>query len=346
MVLPSNLNTADNIVFTADVTPSADGLVQVDVSGSLVTDLTGNFNNPSNSFFINYDLTSPVIIATTLSAARNRIYVEFDESVFGAADGSTPVDAGDFTVNTVGGTASVIVNSLNVLGPRDIEFDVTISGVPDGAEVVDVTPNASAVYDAVGNIMSVSQTSNLIGLIDQSVLSFDGADDFVRIAADAAFNNQNYTLEAWVNIQALPVGSDSYTFVSKGTLISDGGLNRNGYTLLYGDLGGGLAIALGQFSSFDTEVVQHPISLSLNTWYHIAGTYDGTTMRLYLDGVEVATNSSLGANDVIHTGDNLDVKLGAMEGDASTLNFHRGLFRRSTRLELCQNGYPNQHFDG
>ncbi|WP_436514338.1 LamG-like jellyroll fold domain-containing protein [Ekhidna sp. To15] len=322
---PSNLNTADDIEFTADITPSGGGLVLVDIFSAVTTDLTGNFNNSSSTFTITYDLSPPVIQATSLSSARNRIYVEFDEGVYGAADGTTPVDVGDFNVNTVGGVASVIINSLNVLSPSEIEFDITISGTPDGNEVVDVTPVATSVYDEVGNVMSTIQTSNLVGLGDNSVLSFDGDDDYVRIPSNAVFNNQNYTLEAWVNLQALPGGSNSYTFVSKGTLISDGGLNRNGYTLLYGDLGGGLAIALGQHSSFDTEVVQYPISLSLNTWYHVAGTYDGTTMRLYLDGVEVATNGALGANDVIHTGDNLDVKIGAMEGVASSTNNHHGL---------------------
>lgn len=37
-----------------------------------------------------------------------------------------------------------------------------------------------------------------------------------------------------------------------------------------------------------------PSTLSLNTWHHICGTYDEKVMRLYIDGVEVATTSVSG----------------------------------------------------
>lgn len=312
---PSNLNTADNIVFTADVTPSAGGQVLVDVFSAVATDLTGNFNNSSGTFIITYDVTPPVIRATTLSSARNRIYVEFDEGVYGAADGTTPVDVNDFDINVAGGTATITKNSINVLSPTEIEFDITINGVPDGAEVVDVVPFATSVYDAVGNEMSTVQTGNRIGLIDNSVLSFDGIDDYVRVATDPAFELQQYTIEAWVNFpNGALSGNDFYTIVSKGSLSSDGGIDRNGYTLLYGDNGGTVGILLGHESSAGTEFFQHPVTLNNNTWYHIAGTYDGTTMRIYLDGTEVAQNSSLGATDIDHAGDALDLKIGVFEG--------------------------------
>lgn len=38
-------------------------------------------------------------------------------------------------------------------------------------------------------------------------------------------------------------------------------------------------------------------SMSAGTWYHIAGTYDGTTVRIYLDGTEVGTAAFTGNMD-------------------------------------------------
>ena len=38
-----------------------------------------------------------------------------------------------------------------------------------------------------------------------------------------------------------------------------------------------------------------PTALTLNTWIHLAATYDGTTLRLYVNGVQVATKATTGA---------------------------------------------------
>ena len=39
-----------------------------------------------------------------------------------------------------------------------------------------------------------------------------------------------------------------------------------------------------------------PTALTLNTWIHLAATYDGTTQRLYVNGVQVATKAITGAD--------------------------------------------------
>jgi hypothetical protein len=38
-----------------------------------------------------------------------------------------------------------------------------------------------------------------------------------------------------------------------------------------------------------------PTALTLNAWVHLAATYDGTTQRLYVNGVQVATLASSGS---------------------------------------------------
>ena len=38
-----------------------------------------------------------------------------------------------------------------------------------------------------------------------------------------------------------------------------------------------------------------PTALTANTWAHLAATYDGVTMRLYVNGVQVASRAQTGA---------------------------------------------------
>lgn len=69
----------------------------------------------------------------------------------------------------------------------------------------------------------------------------------------------------------------------------------------------GFALSIdGQF----TECEAPESDFDYDEWLHLAGTYDGSEMRLYLDGVEVATNSVSGKVDEVAV---LDVVLTADE---------------------------------
>ncbi len=52
-----------------------------------------------------------------------------------------------------------------------------------------------------------------------------------------------------------------------------------------------------------TASVSH--TFTANGWYHLVGTDDGTTIRLYIDGVEVGSTSSLGS--IVDTGRELEI---------------------------------------
>jgi len=56
-----------------------------------------------------------------------------------------------------------------------------------------------------------------------------------------------------------------------------------------------------------------PDPVAQNTWVHLAGTYDGATVRLYVDGVEVANQPLTGS----FAHDRTPVILGGNGNDAS-----------------------------
>ena len=135
------------------------------------------------------------------------------------------------------------------------------------------------VYTLLFFALAALSTTNLFA---QNALSFDGVDDQINCGNNAAIQitGNTITLEAWIKV-------DSWTTnVWEGNIINKeqntGG--NNGYMLRVGD-NGKLNMNLGNGSW--NELTTQSGTVSLNTWTHVAGTYDGSEMKVYVDGVPV-----------------------------------------------------------
>jgi hypothetical protein len=98
-------------------------------------------------------------------------------------------------------------------------------------------------------------------------LNCDGANDYAAVPDDAKFDYTfNMSVEAWVNADVL---SGTGMFVSK-------------YSWGIGHLAGGAP----RFWTYNGTTVTNCTgsTLSTGTNYHIVGTYDGTNMKLYVNG--------------------------------------------------------------
>src|SRR3990172_4785636 len=141
--------------------------------------------------------------------------------------------------------------------------------------------------EGVGGAVDDSSGNNNIGAIGNAtwstlgklgrVLSFNGTNAMVTVNdADSLDLTTGMTLEAWVNPSI--VTSNWRDVIYKG-------LNDIYYLEATSSGAGGPAVG----GTFGGPPLQGPTPLAVNTWSHLAATYDGAMMRLYVNGVQVAS---------------------------------------------------------
>ncbi len=119
----------------------------------------------------------------------------------------------------------------------------------------------------------------------QNSLNFDGDNDKLDCGNQSSvqISGLQITLEAWIYPTAWKANIWSGNIINKENKNPD-----NGYMLSCGD-GGKLNFNLGNNGS--NEITTASGSLSLNTWQHVAATYDGSKMRLYINGIPIDSSS-------------------------------------------------------
>ena len=125
------------------------------------------------------------------------------------------------------------------------------------------------------------------GYID-GALDFDGDDDYVDCGYDPIFDIANeMSLAAWVTIRSIPTAWACV--IAKGEYSWRISNNNTEQTYHFG-------ITIWSASNPSINGVT---AVGLDEWHHVAGTYDGANINLYLDGsldATVATTSPIGVN--------------------------------------------------
>ena len=128
-------------------------------------------------------------------------------------------------------------------------------------------------------------------------LNFDGSNDTVIIQNNTSLNmSSGMSFSTWVYPTTIP-GSSSYAFIGKK---SDGSAHQ--YALYVSDsaCSGVTRFAFSIWiGTVNKALCATNTTLVANTWYHVVGAYDGTTIKIYING---KLDNSIAQTGTIDTG--------------------------------------------
>jgi hypothetical protein len=165
------------INFSVTGTPNGSEVLSVvPASSTSIYDDRGNAastTQSNNSVNLNSEATSPYITGVNIATDNSYVDVTFDVGVYNTNGGSGALEGSDFSLALSGGTAtnpsvtSVTKNDNTALagGETVIRINFSVTGTPDGDEVLTVTPAPSSIFESGGDAASTTQSNNTVNLI-------------------------------------------------------------------------------------------------------------------------------------------------------------------------------------
>jgi hypothetical protein len=241
-------------------------------------------------------------------------HLPIDGSIKVAIDASSCLSsmAGPDQIASCGGEYVTLAASTEKTGTWTI-----VSGPAGGGEIFsNSTSPSSTFYSPNLGIYtlrwttSCATTDNVIITFSLcNVVNFDGIDDNINFKNNFNLNSGNFSIEAWVKPNA--TNGNTQTIISKRVSTS----SNEGYDLR-------LVNNHISFNWNNGNSITSTYPISVNRWYHIAVTFNGTSYNLYIDGIAVQTSVS-GSNPLQNSA--VDFIVGAMaQNNITPFNYFNG----------------------
>ncbi len=261
------------------------------------------------------DETPPVISGINTTAGSNSATISWttNELTFGRVDFGLTSNYTDFIEDGI--LASNHAITINDLDPETTyHFQITSTDIGgNDTTSADLTFTTNQVNDAIlpldegsgtiaGDVSGAGNDGTLLGGAafeptsgdgSSSSVRFDGVDDYIDLGA-LDVTGGGLTLACWLNGDGFPGPSADPRLISKAS-----GTAGNQHVFMLGTINSNGVKLRGRLrvGGVTTTLIANQGNLNTGTWYHAALTYDGSTVRLYLDGVEVGSAALTGPID-------------------------------------------------
>lgn len=170
-----------------------------------------------------------------------------------------------------------------------------------GSTANDVTGNGN---DGTINGATLSTT----GILGTDCYTFDGSDDWVDLGEPSDLSASNlgdaFSVCTWIKFSS----EHSPRFLGKMS-----SSNNDSYHLSISGGSGNFQFYVDDGSNHDVEAIDP----NTGQWYHVVGTHDGNTIRLYVDSEEAGSTSGVGS---LASAGGSPVSLGSHGGDGNFLD--------------------------
>ncbi len=123
------------------------------------------------------------------------------------------------------------------------------------------------------------------GVVNQA-FQFNGINSLIVAHSTPALNSSNFTIGGWFNLAAAPGAGSEFILASKYGGNYDGWILRIGSNLLPG-------VSVDASATSNVSLYASA-PISLNAWYYISATYNGSTVDLYVDGTLAGSTTLAG----------------------------------------------------
>jgi hypothetical protein len=151
-----------------------------------------------------------------------------------------------------------------------------------------------------------TQDISVLGKID-TALQLTGSPNYIRVANQPAFAPANITVGAWVKIDVHVANSPviCHPYDNAGWVAP----YYASWRLNIDASGTRIPAWLISTGTAYTQITA-TTALDPGIWYHLAGTYDGTTMRIYVNGIEENSTVPTVGGPILYDASNPDLSIG------------------------------------